>query len=180
MTDALAHVHETLESVATVEMTPPHPPRTETPEYRRAHSFLINRKNAPCHICGVTKRTLKNAAKNPYGATQMETHHYPIERSLVDACDPAKVHRDFPQVYDRASLLAFVDSPANLLVLCDQCHRSPERGIHHLLTQDWIVQRYLVTGYQVAATARDAAAVLARDEHLVPSVPAGMEGTSAA
>lgn len=164
MTDILAHVHETPESVATVELTPPHPPRVETPAYRAAHSFLINRKNAPCHICGVTKRTLRNPAKNPMGATQLETHHYPVERSLVDACDPAKVHRDFPAVYDRASLLAWVDTPANLLVLCDVCHRSAEHGIHHLLVQDWVIQRYLRDGYQVAARAADAAAVLASDE----------------
>lgn len=169
MSDLLSHVHETLESVAVVEMTPPHPPRVETPEYRKAHSFLINRKNKPCHICGVTKRTIKNAAKNPFSATQMETHHYPIERSLVDACDPVKVHADFPQVYDRASLMAFVDTPANLLVLCDQCHRSPERGIHHLLTQDWVIQRYLLAGYKVAATQADAAAVLAADEQIAAS-----------
>jgi len=164
--DTLSHVHETTEAVATIEMTPPHPPRVETPEYKKAHSFLINRKNAPCHICGVTKRTLKNPAKNPMHATQMETHHYPIERSLVDACDPVRVHRDFPQVYDRASLMAFVDTPANLLVLCDVCHRSPEHGIHHLLVQDWVIQRYLMRGYIVAATAKDAAAVLATDRKI--------------
>ena len=164
---AITQVHETVESVATLEMTPPHPPRVETPEYRKAHSFLINRKNKPCHVCGVTKRTLKNPAKNALGATQMETHHYPIERSLVDACDPVRVHADFPQVYDKASLLAFVDTPANLLVLCDVCHRSPEHGIHHLLVQDWVIQRYLYAGYQVAALKADAATVLTHDTQVV-------------
>lgn len=173
MTDSiLAHVHETDESVATVEMTPPHDKRTETPEYKKAHSFLINRRNAACHICGVTKRTLRNPAKNVMHSAQMETHHYPIERSLVDACDPAKVHRDFPQVYDKPSLMAFVDTPANLLVLCDVCHRSLEHGIHHLLTQDWIVQRYLYAQYRVVASKADAAAVMAADEKIEETVAA--------
>lgn len=162
----LEHVHETDEAVAGQEMTPPHPPRVETPEYMKAHKFLVNVKNAPCIRCGVTKRTLKNPAKNPMGAKAIETHHYPIERSLVDACDPKKVHRDFPQVYDRATLNAFVDSPANLVVLCDLHHRSVEFGIHHMIVQDWAVGPYLLDGYQISATKADEAQVAAKDEQV--------------
>lgn len=169
----LEHVHETREEVAAVEMTPPHPPREETPEYARAHHFLIYEKKAACRSCRVNVDTLGDPALNRYGATQMESHHYPIERSLMDACDPRKVHDDFPQVYDLASLAAFVDSPANLIVLCDVCHRSPERGIHHLLTQDYAIQRYLRDGYQVAARMQDAARVEAADEHIEEA--AGLE-----
>lgn len=166
MTDTLAHVHETIEGVASIEFTPPHPPREDTPTYRKAHHFLIYEKQAPCTVCGVNITTLGDAASNVLGSTAMETHHYPIERSLMDACDPVKVHKDFPQVYDKASLATFVDSPANLLVLCDVCHRSPERGIHHLLTQDFAVQKYLYTGYVVAGKAADAQRILALDEQI--------------
>jgi hypothetical protein len=173
----LMHVHQTREPISTIELTPPHDPRTETEEYKRARSFLINRKNAPCHICGVTKRTLKNAARNPCGATQMEAHHYPIERSLATACDPVKVHADYPQVYDLASLMAFVDSPANLICLCDVHHRSVAAGIHHLLPQDWIIQRYLRAGYVVAATPATVAAAQIADERI--AVAAGIEQTGA-
>ena len=163
----LSRVHETVEAVAAVEMTPPHPPRVETPEYARAHHFLIYTKGAPCQVCGVTLRTIKNPRRNPFKATAMETHHYPIERSLMDACDPRKVHADYPQVYDRATLAAFVDSPANLIPLCDVHHRSVEHGIHHLLPQDFAIQKYLLDAYVIAASAKDAAAVLAADESLV-------------
>lgn len=174
----LSHVHITAEDVAAITLTPPHDPRTETPEYERAHHFLIYTKNAPCEICGVTRRTLGNVKRNPFGATAMETHHWPIERSLMDACDPRRVHRDFPQVYDRATLAAFVDSPANLKVLCDQCHRSPEHGIHHLLPQDWIIQKYLYPRYIVAARASDAQTALAADEQIMQAV--GLETTPVA
>src|SRR5690242_4334473 len=98
--DALAHVHVTAEGVASLELTPPHPPREDTPEYRAAHRFLIDEKDAACAVCGVRKSTLGDPAQNHYGASQMESHHYPIERSLADACDPVKVHAQFPQVYD--------------------------------------------------------------------------------
>lgn len=156
-------VHETVEGVASVEMTPPHPPRVETPEYARAHHFLVYEKHAGCEVCGVTIDRIPDPGGNPFGAAAIETHHYPIERSLADACDPVKVHADFPQVYDHTTLMQFVDSPANLKVLCDIHHRSPEHGIHHLLPADFAVQKYLYAGYVVAATPQDAAAALAAD-----------------
>lgn len=161
-------VHVTTEGVANREMTPPHPPRVATPEYAKAHDFLINQQNRPCLVCGVRKSTLDDTALNPFGATQLESHHYPIERSLADACDPVKVHQQFPQVYDATSLMTFVDSPANLLVLCNICHRSPDLGIHHLLVADWAIRPFLRTGYQVTATDADAATVEARDAALMP------------
>lgn len=169
----LARVHITRESVSTWEMTPPHAERESTPEYERAHHFLIYMKNSPCVICGVTRRTLGNVKRNPYGAAQMESHHYPIARALMDACDPRRVHHDYPQVYDMATLAAFVDSPANLLVLCDQCHRSPEHGIHHLTPQDWIIQKYLRPQYVIAAAQKNAAMIEAADDALMQA--AGLE-----
>lgn len=166
-TGALSHVHETIEGVASVEMTPAHGPRVETPEYAKAHHTLVYTLNKPCIVCGVTRRSLKNPKKNPFNATAIETHHAHIERSLAAACDWRKVHVDFPSVYDDASLMRWVDSPENLIVLCDQHHRSVEHGIHHLLPADWNIQRYLRTGYVVAATAKDAAQIAAADQALI-------------
>lgn len=180
MTTICEHCHMTHEGVENCEYTPPHPPRTETPAYHKAHTFLIHEKKAPCVSCGVNIDTLANTTINLLGSTQMESHHYPIERSLMDACDPIKVHRDFPVVYDAATLAVFVDSPANLIVLCDVCHRSTEHGIHHLLTQDWIIQKYLYTGYIVAGSAAGAAAILAQDEHIEQLVAETVKKTLAA
>jgi hypothetical protein len=169
-TAILSHVHATTEGVAAVEMTPPHPPREETPEYARAHHHLVHVLDEPCAMCGVRNSTLHDPKQNPFGATAIETHHYPIERSLLDACDPAKVGVVFPQVKDRASLEAFVDSEANLMVLCDIHHRHPLHGIHHLTPQDFFVQPFLLEGYQVVATEEQAAQVLAADEQLIEKI----------
>ena len=166
-TEILSHVHATSEGVAAVEMTPPHPPREETPEYARAHHHLTQVLDEPCAMCGVRNSTLHNSKQNPFGATAIETHHYPIERSLLDACDPAKVGIVFPQVKDQASLEAFVDSEQNLMVLCDIHHRHPLHGIHHLTPQDFFVQPFLLAGYQVVATQEAAAQAMAADEKLV-------------
>lgn len=174
MSDELKRVHETREEVAAVEMTPPHPPREDTPEYLKTHRFLVETKDSPCEVCGVRKSTLRDAAANPCGATAIETHHYPIERSLMDACDPLKVHAQFPEVYDQPTLERFVDSVRNMKVLCSVHHRDPELGIHHLLAQDFAVLPFLRDGYRIAARAEDAATVEAKDERIEKA--AGMEG----
>lgn len=166
-TETLSHVHATVEGMATVEMTPPHPPREETPEYSKAHHHLTIALDSPCAMCGVRNSTLKDPKENPFGAQALETHHYPIERSLLDACDPKKVGIVFPQVTDRASLEAFVDSEHNLMVLCDVHHRHPLHGIHHLAPQDFFVQPFLLEGYEVVVTKDQQDAAMKVDEQLM-------------
>lgn len=166
--DAMKHsfigtVHPTMEQVASIELTPPHAARTETPEYKKSHDYLVNQQDKPCLVCGVSKSTLKDPAKNVFGAKAMETHHYPIEWSLQDACDPDKVHKFYPEVIDRETLAKFVDSPRNLVVLCDVHHRSTATGIHHLLVQDWVILPFLFDGYSIAATVKTEATELIRD-----------------
>ncbi len=163
----ISQVHLTPIDVSTIELTPPHPPRVETPEYKKAHDHLVIELDTACKICGVRNSTLKDAAQNPFNAQALETHHYPIERSLVDACDPKKVAIVFPQVKDRDMLNAFVDSEANLLVLCDVHHRSIQFGIHHLTVQDFFIQQFLFAGYQVVANQQNAAQVEAQDARVV-------------
>jgi hypothetical protein len=147
MSDALQHVHPTAEALELIELTPPHAPRKASAEYNRTHRHLVHDLDYACAICGVRTSTLTDPTKNPFKAKALETHHFPIEFSLQDAVDPAKVHVKFPQVTDQASLIAFIDSPANMLVLCDVHHRSKQFGIHHLAPQDFFVQEYLWDGY---------------------------------
>lgn len=149
------------------EMTPPHPPRIDTPLYEKSHKFLVHDQDTPCRVCGVRQSTLLDPTKNIHGAKDIETHHFPIERSLADACDPIKVHKVFPYVIDRETLMHLVDSPDNLIVLCDYCHRSPERGIHHLLVQDWAILPFLYDNYQITATQADVAAVEAENSRII-------------
>lgn len=165
--ETLMHVHTTMIDVAQAEMTPPHPPREDTPIYRRTHRRLVYELDTPCAICGVRQSTLDNPRENPYKAEAIETHHYPIERSLLNACDPRKVHHIFPQVKDYESLEEFVDSEENMMVLCDVHHRHPHYGIHHVLAQDFFVQPFLYGGYQVVAEEEDAEKVMRANERII-------------
>ena len=162
----LSHVHIAGEAVATLEVVPPHALRIETAAYHKAHKYLVVTQDKPCVVCGVRNSTLADAKENIFQATAMETHHYPIERSLVNACDPDKVHHAFPEVIDQETLEAFVDSPRNLIILCSVHHRSLEQGIHHLLVQDYAILPYLYTNYQIVATAKDKMACEERDDQI--------------
>lgn len=159
-------VHITPEEVATFEITPGHAPRVETEEYKKAHTYLVYDQDTPCLVCGVSHSTLSDSQKNRYGAKALETHHYPIERSLMNACDIEKVHKKFPQVVDEKSFEMFVDSAANLIVLCDIHHRSLEQGIHHLLVQDFMILPFLKDHYQIVATAKDKDAAVQIDQKI--------------
>lgn len=97
----------------------------------------------------------------------METHHYPVQREYIDAVDWRKVAADFKQVIDRESLIKFVDSPANMLVLCDVHHRSQTQGIHHMLASDWLIEKYLFDGYKLMDVAAHSAQDIVIDNQIV-------------
>lgn len=167
VTEVISHVHATTIGVAEIEMTPPHLPREETPTYSRTHHHLVYTLDTPCAICGVRNSTLKDPKENPFNAQAIETHHYPIERSLLNACDHRKIKVIFPQVKDRESLEEFIDSEANMMVLCDVHHRHPHYGIHHLLAQDFFIQPFLFGGYQIVAEAEEVEKVRIANERIV-------------
>lgn len=171
MSDRLQHVHITSEAVSGDTLTPPHPPRADTPTYRRAHERLIHELDTPCYFC--------DAKDN------RETHHWPVERSLAAAVDIERLARDHPEVRDYPIFMDWVDSEHNLLVLCAECHRGPQ-GIHHALAQDAFIRRYArrdpASGrpYIFAATPDTAQAAEAFDEQLLATRALSMkEDTSA-
>ena len=183
--DTLSHVHITKESVSSEELTPPHPPREETPIYRATHKRLVEDEDRPCFVCGVRGSDLLDPARqadvrvNPYGAADQESHHWPVERSLLGGVDPELVARDYPSVRQFKTFEEWVDSEFNMLVLCSACHRTADHAIHHSLWQDVIATKYAredTAGdrYQFVATAKDASQVEAKDEQIERA--AGLEG----
>ena len=132
---------------------PDHDPRRASAEYARVHHHLVVDLDEACWICGVRNSTLGESAANWRGARQLETHHFRVEWALANAVDPAKILADFPAMgaADDEHLRAWLDSEANMLVLCDVCHRHPHYGIHSITYPAWVVQRNLLAGYDLAA-----------------------------
>lgn len=131
-------------------MYPPHPPRTETPEYKEAHKRLVYDEDRPCFICNVRNSTLGDAQQNLCGATEMETHHLYVEWALIDATSVEKLNDYFGKDFDEAAWKRALDSDElNLLVLCDVHHRHKEAGIHELTYPIWIAQKFLKPDYHL-------------------------------
>ncbi len=147
---------------------PAHDERTETAAYQKVHLDLTVAQDLPCMVCGVRNSMLKDAAKakdptlNPYGATQMETHHHTIEWALANAIDPARFNKTLRPnlasghptnaMYQRdmtgAEISAWVDhSPDNLWVLCDVHHRHRWVGIHEISYPLWVPQSLLTQDF---------------------------------
>lgn len=177
--ETLEHVHETTEQLASIELTPPHGPRAETPAYRAAHEHLLYVRNEGCWCCGVRHSDLMDESRradrriNPYGATQMESHHFPIERSLIDGIDRDRLAQDYPSVLLFETLEEWVDTEHNLVACCDQCHRGIGVSFHHALFQDLMAKKFAKRDpesgapYVFAATKADAGAALAEDEAIL-------------
>jgi hypothetical protein len=131
---------------------PDHPPRVDTPLYRKTHNKLCKQLNIGCFICG------KNNTDNPGGEDNIitETHHYYVEKSEELAVDWIKFGQiaknfynpqtgmnigdkfDWTQVDKTPDI--FVDSEYNMIVLCPDHHRSSNKGIHNVPYPEWILQ----------------------------------------
>jgi hypothetical protein len=133
-------------------MYPGHDPRTASAEYTRVHHHLINVLDEPCWVCGVRKSTLGDPAQNPRGAKQMETHHWWVEWALANAIDPSKILEQFPEMgtADEPHLREWLDSEANMLVLCDIDHRNGNHGIHAITYPAWVSQKNLFADWDLA------------------------------
>lgn len=136
---------------------PDHDPRTASAEYRHTHAHLVDELDEPCWVCGVRKSTLHDPEQNPHGAKALETHHVAVEWALANAVDPAKLLADFPAMgaADDPHLRAWLDSEGNMMVLCDVHHRHGLYGIHSVTYPAWVVQRRLMTGWDLATGPAD-------------------------
>lgn len=183
LSHTLDHVHATVEPDTHIELTPPHPPRTETPIYKATHKRLVITENRPCFICGVRRSDVrdplrkKDATINPYQATAVETHHWPIERSLADAVDPSLVAQVYPTVRQFTTFIEWIDSEYNMLVLCSACHRTADHAIHKAHWQDVIATKFGkrdMTGdrYMFVASTADEQHSIVEDEQLMQEQPA--------
>lgn len=171
---AVEHAHDVREHLHGDTIFPGHPPRRATAAYEHSHHQLVYVLDKPCEICGVRHSTLSDPQQNPRGARVLETHHYPVQDSLANACDWRKVHLDFPQVVSQETFEAFVDSATNLKVLCDKCHVG-YGGIHNTTAGYWVIQRYLIDGYQLwdeSGKPADLARYISLDDHLTAAYEA--------
>lgn len=145
-------IHSHKNTLVEVSFYPDHEPRKATAAYKKVHKKLIIEEDQPCIICGVRNSILGNSDKNLYKAIAMETHHCTIEWSLTNAIDIQKFNevlrprllkehpdRDlYKQNMTEKQIQNWIDHDEdNLVVLCDQHHRSKYVGIHAITYPIW-------------------------------------------
>lgn len=120
---------------------PPHPPRKSDPHYKDFSAIHRRWKADPdkwqCEIgkhrgdfseCDLTK--------------PLELHHSHVEFSLQNGVDLKWLEKDYPGISDPDHVGAWVESEANLMVLCVNHHRG-HGGIHHAAAADYEAAKYV-------------------------------------
>lgn len=168
------HLIRTLKEVA---LYPPHPPRKATPEFNRNHHQMIVVEDLPCASCGVCHSDLQDPTRrndpkiNPFGASQMELHHWIYEDAMCEGVDldyfnehtrtgVAKNTGDtetYTQPFTQEQMEMWIHGHRhNLLPLDDMCHRHPYVGIHAVTYPLWRAIRAMkkswsLTGFHPAS-----------------------------
>jgi hypothetical protein len=121
--------HEVKGKVEVDRYYPDHEPRTESSLFRKTKHQLVAVEDTPCWICGSKEKR--------------EVHHFHAEWADANGIDWVKMRELHPNfdwsTFKEAS--DFIDSPYNMMVLCEKHHRAQDHGIHHLPYPDWIMQR---------------------------------------
>jgi hypothetical protein len=137
---------------------PDHPPRVDTPLYKKTHAKLCFEENEDlgCLICGKNRKRDKVVT---------ETHHFFCEKAAELGIDWIKFGEESYLLVNPQTKLClanagfdweevakdphiFVDSEANMIVLCPLHHRSEECGIHHVPYPEWILQKFAKKGFK--------------------------------
>lgn len=134
---------------------PGHEPRKKSPLFTKNHRNMVVVENQPCYICGVKNSTLNVNDKNPFRATQMESHHW-IEWSLANCLDWDTMQKSYPDFEnwkaidpkDASTYFNFIDDRYNLVTLCNVCHRGVGYGIHCLEKSIWEVRRFIRNDFE--------------------------------
>ncbi len=146
--------HTQMHTIDELQFYPTHDKRRETPAYEAIHKELVDKEDLPCLVCGVRKSTLHDPKKNPFGATQIETHHHIVEWALQNAIDVGKFNEiirphlarrhpkdpvwKYEEPFNEERVRNWVDhSEHNLWVLCNVHHRAQFLGIHEVTYPIW-------------------------------------------
>jgi len=108
---------------------PFHAPRESEPHYAlfRASRKLLIASGIGCWRCG----------DHDY----LEAHHCIVEFALLNGISIEKIQKDFPEIDDTESLMAWASGPTNLEILCRDCHRGA-LGVHTMPFPLWEAQRW--------------------------------------
>lgn len=137
MTDA----HEQAETHRYTVHFPPHPARTEDPHYVDfEHLHREWKKDPEKWQCAIGK--LRGDFSECDLTKPLELHHSHVEFSLQNGVDLAWLEAAYPGISDPSQVGAWVESPANLEVLCVAHHRG-HGGVHVASAADFEAEKFV-------------------------------------
>ncbi len=120
---------------------PEHPARTDDPHYLDFNHIHDAWKKDPqkwrCAI-GAAREDFSECSNGQ----PLELHHAHVEFALQNGIDLAWLEKDYPGISDPAHLGAWVESAANLIVLCAFHHRG-HGGAHVASASDYEAEHYV-------------------------------------
>jgi hypothetical protein len=120
---------------------PEHGPRESDPHYADFHEYKRRRKAAGTYMCDFAVDHRKGDTSECDLTAPLEAHHRIIEFAVMNAVDFALLEKDYPGV-SKMTVGAWVESAANLMLLCRACHRGPE-GVHVAAAADYGATFYI-------------------------------------
>lgn len=129
MSGKIVPAHEIRRELLEITEIPEHVEREESEKYRRNRHHLINELNLRCFRCGSMKHR--------------EVHHL-IEWAFWNAVDIGKARQWlgflnlYPWSKEEAAKVQDPDDLANLVVLCEACHRGKGFGLHAITFPAWL------------------------------------------
>jgi hypothetical protein len=120
---------------------PEHPAREGDPHYVDFHHIHETWKADPAKwVCQV------GAHRQDFTECDLtrplELHHAHVEFSLQNGIDLRWLAADYPGIDQPDEVGAWVESAANLMVLCVVHHRTLD-GVHKLTASDWEAEKYV-------------------------------------
>lgn len=121
---------------------PDHEPRESDPHYLDFHHWKESQRGTPAWRCAWAARIDDDSECDL--TKPLEAHHTHIEFALLNAVDLRHLEKLYPGVSDPSQVGAWVESAANLELLCAKHHRAASAGVHHLAYADWEASAFLV------------------------------------
>lgn len=149
----MTRAHSQQKTITELAYYPDHVDRESSDEYEHNHDRLVHTLKLPCWVCG---RTWSDARDD---GMWLETHHI-IEWAEFNAVDAESFADLYDPTADGLTLDPYgyadqlmdsgkADSPdhiCNLLVLCSECHRYRENGIHETTGPIWLANALTADG----------------------------------
>lgn len=123
---------------------PDHEPREGDPHYVDFRAWKDARRGTPAWRCAWAVQAGDDGQCD--AEAPLEAHHAHIEFALLNAVSFAALEHAYPGISDPAAVGAWIESDANLVLLCRRHHVGLGAGVHDLDSAMFEASHYLRPG----------------------------------